>query len=106
MIKHRVSMALAFKLDKCGLCGGVWFDAGEWEAVCAQGLLPRLNFLFNDSTQHRLHEQLTRAQYEDRCRRIVGDDALAKVRDFKNWLNMHPGRDTLRAYLDDRELTE
>jgi Zn-finger nucleic acid-binding protein len=105
LIRHRISLDLPFTLDRCGVCAGVWFDSGEWAAVESRALLPRLNHLFNDAHQHRMAMEQRRRDYESRCRSIVGEDAYHRAIEIKKWLATHPHAATIRAYLDERELT-
>jgi hypothetical protein len=46
-----------------------------------------------------------RRDYESRCRSIVGEDAYHRAIEIKKWLATHPHAATIRAYLDERELT-
>jgi Zn-finger nucleic acid-binding protein len=105
LTRHKISLDLPFTLDRCGVCAGVWFDAGEWAAVESRGLLPRLNHLFNDAHQHRMTMEQRRRDYESRCRAIVGEEAYERAIEIKRWLAGHPHAGTIRAFLDERELT-
>lgn len=100
--RFRVSADHAVSIERCPACAGIWFDQGEREATLAIVPMSRIQHIFNDAHQHRIAAELRRRQHEERCRAIVGDEALARTREFKAWLEQHPRQDVLRAYLDER----
>ena len=103
LTRFRISLDLPFTLDRCANCAGVWFDAPEWPIIRSAGLLPGLHHLFNDAHQHKLDTEERRRQHEARCRAIVGDEAFERAQEFKQWLDEHPQRSALLAFLDDQE---
>ena len=102
LTRFRISLDLPFTLDRCGNCAGVWFDDAEWTVVKSAGLLPGLHHLFNDTHQHKLEAEERRRNHEARCRAIVGEEAFERARTFKLWLDNHPHKDALMAFLEDR----
>lgn len=103
MTRFRVGPDHQFTIERCPACAGVWFDAGEWEAVLSIVPLPRVQHIFNDSFQHKLELELRRRVQNERCRTILGDHDYQRAIAFKEWLAAHPKRDVLLALLDDRE---
>ena len=51
LIRHRVGYGTDFHLDRCGRCGGVWLDAGEWEALEKRQMHDDLHLIFTSSWQ-------------------------------------------------------
>ena len=104
MTRLRIARDLPFHIDRCGGCAGMWFDRGEWEALRSQSLHTRIHTLFTDSHQHQLRHEESASQHEHRIRALVGEESFNRTRDFKRWLTSHPHQQTLRAYLDDRQI--
>lgn len=103
MTRFRLSLDVPFHIDRCGGCAGMWFDKGEWESLRSRGMHTRLHTLFDDAHQHQLARQQAARQHEDRLRLLLGDASFMRAREFKQWLASHPQRESLLAYLDDRQ---
>ncbi len=101
LTRFRISLDLPFTLDRCATCAGVWFDAPEWQLVHDSKLLPGLHHLFNDTHQHKLATEERRRLHDARCRTIVGDESFDRIRAFKQWVDAHPHKDVLMAFLED-----
>ena len=43
MLPYRVGHGLAFSIDYCSACGGIWLDGNEWEAIKARNLHDKLH---------------------------------------------------------------
>lgn len=99
LIRHRVGHGLDFHLDRCGHCGGIWFDREEWEAVARAGLAKDLNFIFTSAWQAEVRRQHAEAKRETRLRDRLGDDAYDKLRDVRAWIDAHPRGPEMLAFL-------
>src|SRR5215467_10119638 len=51
LLHYKVGHDLKFSLDRCGHCGGVWFDADEWEILRARNLHHDVHFIFSHAWQ-------------------------------------------------------
>ena len=102
MRRYRVSPEGGFWLDRCGACGGVWFDGDEWKATAAAGLLDRLPTLFSDAWQRQIEQSSSTRYWDDRLRDRIGADDLARVDDFREWAWGHPERSLIMARLGER----
>ncbi len=51
LVHAKVGRGLPFELDRCGGCGGFWFDAGEWAALKRLGLHDDVHFVFSATWQ-------------------------------------------------------
>ena len=101
MRRYRVSPEGGFWLDRCGVCGGVWFDGDEWEATVAAGLLDRLPTLFSDAWQRQIEQASSTRYWDDRLRDQLGAD-LDRVDAFRTWAWAHPERSLIMARLRER----
>lgn len=102
MRRARVSMDGGFWLDRCGTCGGVWFDGDEWAASVEAGLLDKLPSYFSDAWQRQLEEARSTSDWETRLKERVGAEDLERIEAFRAWVWTHPEREVLFARLNAR----
>ena len=55
LIRYKVGQELPFALDRCGGCGGVWFDADEWELLKARNLHHHMHCIFSYQLRWNSH---------------------------------------------------
>ncbi len=99
MQKYRVSHDTGHRLDYSPRVGGVWLDKGEWEYLKAKGIAGGLNKVFTSQWQKALRDKSTQLSFADIYREKFGEEAYAKVKEIREWLNRHPQKADLRAYL-------
>jgi len=94
-----VGHGVEFGLDRCGNCGGTWFDANEWEVLKGRNLHDDVHKIFSDIWQRQVrdeeHQQAMEAFYKDK----FGDDGYQKAQEIKSWIDNHPHKAELRAFL-------
>lgn len=102
LILHRVGHGIPFNLDRCGSCGGVWLDKGEWRALLAKKLHADLTRIFTSAWQAKIrHEDQQRARDATLHKRL-GDADFAHASEFASWLKAHPSRAEIFAWLQER----
>lgn len=106
MTKFRLALNIPFHLDRCGGCGGMWFERGEWEACQARGIHTRLNMFFNDSWQNQLRQEEAKYLQEERYRSLLGDEVYERVKAFKAWAEQHAKKSVIFACLESRDVSE
>src|SRR5437763_1861151 len=47
----KVGHGLPFHIDRCTTCGGMWFNAGEWQALRERNLHTQVHFVFSAARQ-------------------------------------------------------
>lgn len=99
MGRYKVGGEGSFWLDRCGTCGGVWFDGDEWDATVAAGLLAELPAVVSDAWQRDVEAAEAADRREARLRERVGADDLERADAFRAWLWAHPERSLLLARL-------
>ena len=99
LIPHRVGHGLAFRLDRCGNCGGMWFDRSEWEALKARNLHDDVHRIFNAVWQREVLEAEKADTRERRLATILGEADLSEIHRVREWINRNPRRETLLAFL-------
>ena len=99
LARFQVGPPHSFALDQCRTCSGVWLDAGEWEALAAGGLADRLHLILSEEWQDQLRPAGRAATEERQWARQLGEADLARITEIKAWLDGHPKRSQLYAYL-------
>jgi len=96
---YPVGHGMSFGLDRCGNCGGTWFDVQEWEVLKRHGLHDDVHKIFSEIWQKQLrdeeHQAAMKAFYKDK----FGDDGYRKAQEVKGWIDTHPHKQELRAFL-------
>lgn len=100
LLKYRLGADVGFRLDRCSACHGIWFDPGEWDELTRLGMRRELALVFTDEwqdavraeEQQRLADQLREGRF--------GAHDLARMREFKAWVDDHEQRSAVLAYLN------
>jgi Zn-finger nucleic acid-binding protein len=88
-----------FHLDRCGNCGGIWLDAGEWDALRSAALHDRIHFIFSPAWQADVTQQERAARHERLLIQRIGERDGAELKRIRAWLDAHPHRAELYAAL-------
>jgi Zn-finger nucleic acid-binding protein len=99
LIKYRVSHWTHFSIDKCGNCGGIWFDKDEWEALRARELHDDVHLIFSAPWQEQVRSQESRHAQEELYRSKLGDQSFNEIQRMKAWIDGHPHRQEILTYL-------
>ena len=103
LLSYPIAAGLAFHLDQCGHCNSFWLDRDEWAALRAAGLHDKLHKIAGEPWQRDLrqgrHRRAMQAIYAER----FGAADYAEVQRVKAWLDAHPARSMLLAYLADED---
>jgi Zn-finger nucleic acid-binding protein len=103
LTRRMVGHGIDFQIDRCGTCGGIWFDKNEWEILKSRNLHDDIHFIFSSAWQHRIIEEQQKKTYEKRIETILGNPDIVKLKDMKLWIAGHPKRTTMMAFLSDLE---
>ena len=101
--RYRVGHGVPFTVDRCRNCEGAWLDGGEWDTLRARNLHDDLPLMFDDAWQRTVRREEQLRATEDSFRRRLGDDDYARAREVRSWLDVHPKRSEVFAYLQLRE---
>jgi Zn-finger nucleic acid-binding protein len=102
LARYVVGSGLAFFIDHCRHCAGTWFDAGEWDVLAERGLHDDLLHVFTDEWQRDVHDTRRRERLEGGFRSRMGDDDYARLLEMKAWIDTHPRRPEILAFLQSR----
>jgi Zn-finger nucleic acid-binding protein len=95
----KVGNGVMFHLDRCGTCGGIWFNAGEWQALRERQLHTQVHFVFSAAWQARVAREEQSAAREQILRGKLGAADLDEIKRVKRWIDAHQQRAALYAYL-------
>ena len=96
---YPVGHGLSFGIDKCNTCGGVWLDAGEWEALVQATFHLHLHAISSDAWQEQVQQQVRTAHEEAAMERRLGHEDYARLVEVARWMGQHPHRAEILAYL-------
>ena len=97
--RTRVEVDDGFYLDRCGTCGGLWFDKGEWQRLARRELLHRIPDFWTAAWQRRQREERQREDYLEWVASEIGPDLKTKIDELVEMLRDHPHRSAAIAYL-------
>ena len=101
--KYRVASNIHFHLDRCGNCNGVWLDRNEWQVLKSVDLQDEINQVFTQPWQKQIEDEISAQKFEKIYQERFGSEDYQKVREIRNWLEEHPNRNALIAYLLDKD---
>lgn len=99
LLKYKVGHNVGFSLNRCGHCGGVWFDKNEWEIMKSRNLNDDVHYVFSEAWQSAVRAEEHKTAIDDILRKQIGDADLKEIQRIKSWLQSHPKSNELYAYL-------
>lgn len=103
MVKYLVGHGVAFSLDQCSACKGLWFDTNEWEALVGRNLHDDIHAVMTAPWQAEAVKQQTRRRLEQIYTAKYGAEDYAEIKRIRRWLDAHPRKYELLAYLTDAD---
>jgi Zn-finger nucleic acid-binding protein len=103
MTRYKVGQTLSFSLDRCGNCGGSWFDGNEWETLRASPYWDQIHLVFTPAWQARIRRAEQAAAFRSQLASRIGPADLAEAERVKAWLKSHPHRAAIVSYLTAEE---
>ena len=97
--QYPVGHAMAFGLDRCGNCGGVWFDQNEWETLKSRNLHDDVHKIFSQIWQSQVRNEEYQQAMTAFYLKKFGEADYQKVLEIKEWIANHPHQAELRAFL-------
>lgn len=102
LLRYNVGRGTGFAIDHCGACNGVWLDRGEWDALKGRNLHDEVNRIFTAPWQSQARREERRQNLDHIYARRFGDD-YDEIKRVRQWLESHPERDRLLAFLTDSD---
>lgn len=99
MIKFQIGAGSDNKLDLCVGCNEAWMDKGEWHLLKQLDLHGKLPKIFTDAWQKNIRDTRRKTMHNNRYEQLLGAEDFGKLNEFKQWLDMHPEKSRITAYL-------
>jgi len=99
LMKYKVGHKVGISLNRCGHCGGIWFDKNEWEILRSRNLHDDVHLVFSQAWQSAVRAEEHKAAMDEIWRNELSDADLNEIRRIKSWLENHPKSAELYAYL-------
>lgn len=99
LMKYKVGHNVNFSLNRCGHCGGMWFDKNEWEILKSRNLHDDVHMVFSHSWQSKVRDDERVAFLDAALRKELGEEDFNEVRRIKGWMDSHPKSAQLFAFL-------
>jgi hypothetical protein len=82
----------------------MWFNRGEWDVLRARELHTRLHFVFSAAWQAAVAREERSTAHEAILRQKLGAADLEEIKRIKRWIESHPHKSELYAYLQPEEV--
>ncbi len=99
LARYKIFPDTEFYLDRCKDCNGIWFDKKEWDVLVDRNLHDNLNDFFTRSWQDNLRAVETKKNMENIYLLKFGADDYQHIQEVRVWLEDHPKRGMLLAFL-------
>lgn len=103
MIRCKVGYDFQFYIDR-SRTGGIWLDAGEWEALKGRNFHDELHLIFTEPWQTKVLQQQKQQMTEKMLHEKLGSDLLEKIERLKQELKNHPHKAYAVAYIEQDEI--
>lgn len=99
MSKFKISGEIDNRLDYCSACSEVWFDKGEWQLLKQQNVIAHLPEILTDKWQKQIRSDQQDETVRQRYVEILGQDDFNKINEFKQWLDAHPEKSSIKQFI-------
>jgi Zn-finger nucleic acid-binding protein len=99
MMKYKLTGNVSNRIDVCSSCDESWLDGGEWELLEALQLSTDIPAILTDSWQRRIRREITQDTRRGVMIRMIGEDGVRRVEEFKGWLDRTDHRSDIMTYL-------
>lgn len=104
LLRYRVSGELGFYVDRSPATGGIWLDAGEWEALKDHGMHATLHMIFSNSYQRRVMLEEAENALDEQFFGELSTQDRECVQEMLTWLKPHPLNRRILAWLQHHTL--
>ncbi|MFC4995135.1 hypothetical protein [Rubritalea tangerina] len=98
MLRYKVGHGFPFSIDR-SMTGGVWLDAGEWEALKERQFHDEIHLIFTAPWQKAIRDAQGLVTRKELMEERFEHDLLEKLDEIKGLLEGHPYREFAVAYL-------
>jgi Zn-finger nucleic acid-binding protein len=106
LIRAKIDVKSPFYLEKCAVCGGIWFDKGEWRRLAESHLVQNLREFWTSAWQKKQREAEYEEVYKEWQKRMFGDQLQKQLLHVADLLRNHPKKSEAIAFLREEVLGE
>ncbi len=99
LIRYKVGHGTTFHVERCGQCAGMWFHANAWEILRSRNLHRHIHLVSSDGWRAAVETDERQAAFEQIMLQKLGPADLDEIRRIKAWIDRHPRRNELHAFL-------
>lgn len=99
MIRAKVDIDEPFYLEKCTICGGIWFDKGEWLRIAESNLADSLSNIWSKSWQRKQSKEKDRNSFLKTNQKLLGEQIFNLIIELSKALKDHPEKSRAIALL-------
>lgn len=101
LIPSKVGHGHEFRIDRCGLCGGFWFDKNEWEALRNAGIHNEIHKIATNVWQNNIRKEKIRKIMKKMYKEKFDAETIQRLNEVHNWVHGHSQKDEILSYLLD-----
>lgn len=102
MLRYLVGHGTGFSLDLCTGCQGVWFDPNQWQALKGRNLHDEVHLIITSPWQSKVRREEARNRIDALYEKWFQED-YEEIQRIRDWVQNHPNRQRLIAFLIDRD---
>lgn len=102
LLRAKASWRRPFYVERCGVCSGIWLDAGEWKRLSAEHLLEHLEDLWLPTWRRQMQAAHSAEQLEQMLQQRLGDPLLTRLDALATELAAHADGELGLAVLQER----
>ncbi|MFW6357853.1 MAG: zf-TFIIB domain-containing protein [Chroococcales cyanobacterium] len=103
LVKYKVGHGVNFFIDQCGHCNGIWLDKHEWDALKTRNLHDEIHHFFTQQWQKEVRKSEMKRNLSQLYEQKFGKADYAEVKRIRSWLENHPQRLALLAFINDED---
>ena len=102
MLRYKVGKGFDFAIDRSST-GGVWFDAGEWEALRERNFHDEVHLIFTAPWQQSVRDDQSASVRKDILIERLGEDLYNELSLLRGRLNENKHKELALAFLHAEE---
>lgn len=102
MLRYKVGKGFDFTIDRSST-GGVWFDAGEWEALRERNFHDEVHLIFTAPWQQSVRDEKSASVRQEILTERLGEELYNELVVLRDRLNKSEHKELALAFLHDVE---
>jgi len=98
MARYKVGHGFRFTVDR-SITGGIWLDAGEWEALRVRNFHDEIHHVFTEPWQRGIREDEARENARTRLKDRIGDELFEKIEALRTEISESGHKEEILTYI-------